>query len=139
MLCHYLDNFVAIFKAREVTQEKMTAEKKAYIQLTNLLGVPQNNSKDAQGTTVVVFGIEVDTSCFRARLPKEKLDKVTKATAKVLSQKLVNFIDIQSLVGFLSFCSQAVRLGCVFMRRLWDFINDFPRTGPRTILRRIPA
>ncbi len=104
MLCHYLDDFVAIFKAREATQKKMIAEKKAYIQLINLLGVPRNDSKDAQGTTVVVFGIEIDTSSFTARLPKEKLDKAIRATAKVLSQKSVSFIDMQSLVGFLSFC-----------------------------------
>ncbi len=25
------------------------------------------------------------------------------------------------------------------MKRLWDFINQFPRAGPRTTLRRIPA
>ena len=138
MLCYYLDNFVAIFQAEEATPEKMS-ENKAYIQLTNLLGVLQNNSKDAQGTAVIVFGIEIDTSCFTARLPKDKLEKATKATAKILSQKSVSFIDMQSLVGFLSYCSQAVRLGRVFMRRLWDFINYFPQMGPRTTLRRIPV
>ncbi len=42
-------------------------------------------------------------------------------------------------MGFLLFCSQAVRLGRVFIRRLWDIINHFPRAGPRTTLRRIPA
>ena len=138
VLCHYLDDFVDIFIAGEATQEKMMAEKKAYVQLTDLLGVPRNDSKDAQGTAVIVFGIEIDTSCFIARLSKEKLEKATRVIAKVLSQKSVSFIDMQSLVGFLSFCSQAVRLGRMFMRRLWDF-NHFPRTGPRTTLRRIPA
>lgn len=117
----------------------MAAEKEAYIQQKDLLGVPRNDSKDAQGTAVVVFGIEVNTSCFIARLPKDKLEKATRATAKVLGQKSVSFIDMQSLVGFLLFCSQAVRLCRVFMRRLWDFINHFPRARPRTTLRRIPA
>ena len=139
VLCHYLDDFVAIFQAKKATPEKMSAENKAYIQLTNLLGVSRNDSKDAQGTAVIVFGIEIDTSCFTARLPKDKLEKATKATAKILSQKSVSFIDMQSLVGFLSFCSQAVRLGHVFMRRLWDFINHFPQMVPRTTLRRIPV
>lgn len=85
VLCHYLDDFVAIFKAREAIQKKMTVEKKAYIQLMDLLDVPRNNSKDAQGIAVVVFGIEVDISCFIVHLPKEKLDKATWATAKVSS------------------------------------------------------
>lgn len=88
---------------------------------------------------VIVFGIEIDTSLFTARLPQDKLKKVIGATSKILSQKAVSFIDIQSLVGFLSFCSQAVRLGRVFMRRLWDFINHYPCDAPRSTLRRIPA
>lgn len=53
--------------------------------------------------------------------------------------KLVSFLDMQSLVGFLSFCPQTVRLGRVFMRRLWDFINHFLRAAPRTTRRRIPV
>lgn len=139
VLCYYLDNFMAIFKAREAMQEKITVKKKAYIQLTDLLDISQNISKDAQGTVVGVFGIVVNTSCFTARLPKEKLDKIIRAIAKVFSQKSVSFINIQSLVGFLQFCLQAVRLGRIFMGKLQDFINHFPRAGPRTMLRRILA
>lgn len=82
----------------------------------------------------MIFGIKVDTSYFIVRLPKKKLDKTTRVTAKVLNQKLVSFIVMQSLVEFLSFCLQAVRLGRVFMKRLWDFINYFSRAEPRTIL-----
>lgn len=104
-------------------QEKRIVEKKAYIQLMDLLGVSRNNSKDVQRIVVVVFGIKVDTSYFIACLPKEKLDKATRAITKVLSQKSVSFIDMQLLVGFLLFYLQVVRLGRVFMKRLWDFIN----------------
>lgn len=86
-----------------------------------------------------MFGIEVDIALFTARLPADKLEKAVRATAKVLSQKAVSFIYMQSFVGFLSFCSHIVRLGRVFMRRLGDFINLYPRDGPRTMLRRIPA
>ncbi len=64
---------------------------------------------------ITVFGIEVDTSSFTARLLRDKLEKAILASSKVLSQKAVSYIDIQSLVGFLSFCSQAVKLGRVFM------------------------
>ncbi len=88
---------------------------------------------------VTVFGIEVDTSSFTAQLPRDKLEKAILASSKVLSQKAVSYIDIQSLVRFLSFCSQAVRLGLVFMRRLWDFINHYPRDATRSTLRRIPV
>lgn len=81
-----------------------------------MLGIPRNVSKDGEGTQLSVFSIEVDTI---ARLPAEKLEKAIKATEKVLANQSVAFLDIQSRVSFLSFCS----LGRVFMRRLWDFIN----------------
>ena len=138
VLCHYLDDFVAIFKA-DASSERFEREANAYICLTDLLDLSRNDSKDCQGTEVIVFGIEIDTSSFTARLPADKLEKTIRATLKVLSQKAVSFIDIQSLVGFLFFCSQAVKLGRVFMRKLWDFINHYSRSGPKSTLKRIPA
>ena len=71
--------------------------------------------------------------------PADKLEKSIRATLKVLSQKTVSFIDIHSLLGFLSFGSQAVRLGRIFMIKLWDLINHYPRRGPKFTIRRIPA
>lgn len=53
----------------------------------------------------MVFGIEVDTSNFSARFPKEKLNKAIISTKKVLKEKFVSFIDMQLLVKFLSFYS----------------------------------
>ncbi len=117
VLCHYLDNFVAIFRS-DTSPKRLVAEANAYIWLTDLLGLPRNDSKDCQGTVVTVFGIGLDTPSFTARIPRDKLEKAILASSKVLSQKAVSYIDIQSLVGFLSFCSQAVRLGPLFMRRL---------------------
>ncbi len=70
-----MDDFIAVFKAKKASTERMKAEAKVYIWLTDLLGIPQNDSKDREGTMVEVFGIEVDTSKFTARLPKEKLGK----------------------------------------------------------------
>ncbi len=109
---------MAIFRS-DTSPKRLLAEANAYIWLTDLLGPPRNDYKDCQGTVVTVFGIEVHTSLFMARLPWEQLEKAILASLKVLSQKTVSYIDIQSLVGFLSFCYQAVRLGRVFMRRLW--------------------
>ncbi len=118
VICHYLDDFIAIFKAKEASTERMKAEAKAYIWLTDLLGIPQNDSKDHEKIVVEVFGIEIDTYKFMASLPKEKLEKAKNTTSKILEQKSMSFIDIQSLVDFLSFCSPAVRLGRFSIRRL---------------------
>ncbi len=136
VLCHYLDSFVAIFRS-DTSPERLVAEANAYIWFTDLLGLPRNDSKDCQSTMVTVFGIEVETSSFTARLPGNKLEKAILASSKILSQKAVSYIDIQSFVGFLSFCAQAVRLGCVFIRRLWDFINHYPCVATMSTLRRI--
>ncbi len=138
LLCHYLDDFVAIFRL-DNSPERLVAEANTYIWLTDLLGLLRNDSKDCQGTVVTIFGIKVDRSPFTARLPRDKLEKVILASSKVLSQKVVSYIDIQSLVGFRSFCSQAVRLGREFMRRLWDFINHYPHDATTSTLRKIPV
>ncbi len=127
---------MAIFRS-DNSNERLMAGANAYIWLTDLLGLLRNDSKDYQGTVVTVFGIEVDSSSFTALPPRDRLEKAILASSKVLSQKAVSYINIQSLVGFLYFCSQAVRLGPKFMRRLWDFINYYPRDATRSTLRGI--
>lgn len=62
---------MAIFQAEKTILEKISAENKAYIQLANLLGVPQNDLKDSEEIAVIVYDIEIDTSCFILRLPKD--------------------------------------------------------------------
>lgn len=124
-LQHYLNNFIAIFPAVEIPPERMNYEAKAYIWLTDIHGIPRNDSKDQMGTELSVFGIKVNTSIFTARLPKDKLERAIKSTAEVLANSSVSLLDLQLLVGFLSFCSQAVKLGRVFMKRLRGFVNQF--------------
>ncbi len=102
VLFHSLNNFMAIFKA-DALPERLEREANAYICLTDLLGFPQTDSNDCEGTEVIVFRIEIDTSSFTAPLPEDNLKKAIRATLKVFSQKAVSFIDIQSLVRFLSF------------------------------------
>ena len=63
VLFHYLDDFVAIFRS-DALPERLVAEANAYIWLTDLLGLPQNHSKDCQGTVIKVFRIEVNTFSF---------------------------------------------------------------------------
>lgn len=108
--------FVAVFKANALP--RIEQESKVYIWLTNLLNLLQNNLKNCQETVVIVFGIKIGTARSTARLSADKLGKAVKVITKVLSQKTVNFLNIQSLVRFFSFCFQAVKLGRVFMRRL---------------------
>ncbi len=105
-LCHYLDYFIAIFK-RDSSEVQLQRKERAYIQVTDLLGMPRNDSKNCRGTEVSIFGIKVDTTTFTARLPQDKLERVIKKTGEVLDDpsNSISYLNIQSLVGFLSFCS----------------------------------
>ncbi len=95
ILVHYLDDFIAIFTTMQATSNRMRREARAYVWVTDLLGIPRNNSKDRKGTQITVFDIEVDTSSFTAKLPPEKLEKAIKAMAKVPAEQSVSFLDIQ--------------------------------------------
>lgn len=75
---------MAIFKSA-ILSRKLVAKVNAYIWLTNLLGFPQNDSKNCQETMVTVFGIEIDIFSFRARTLQEKFEKPVRASLKVLS------------------------------------------------------
>lgn len=85
------------------------------------------------------FRIEVDIVEFTAQLLADKLEKAINATSKVLSQKASSFINMQSLVRFFSMYSQVVRLGCVFIRKLWDCVNFYSRDKSQIIQKKISA
>lgn len=51
-------------------------EQQVYIQVTDLLEMLKNNSKNCKKTIVSVFNIEVDTVMFITRLLIDKLEKV---------------------------------------------------------------
>lgn len=61
VLVHYLDNFVAIFTTTQALVHQTKQSRQAYNWVTDLLGIPRNDSKDAERTRVVVFRIEIDT------------------------------------------------------------------------------
>jgi hypothetical protein len=133
---HFLDDFIRVITQRGTLEvSKIVAD---YIVLTDILGIPRNDSKDMIGTKVTVLGIEIDTDEFVIRLPKEKLQQAIIRTATALSRATTTLFDIQSLTGFLSFCAQAVQLGWVFMRHLWNFVASFPGESAFQ-KRRIPA
>ena len=70
LTAHYLDDFIRIVPKAEtgsIPQADLD-----YIQLTDALGLPRNDSKDCCGTAVEVLGIEVDTTRFMARLSPHK-------------------------------------------------------------------
>lgn len=92
---------MAIFTIYQALAKQTRQTYRAYNKVTDLLDIPRNDLKDAEGTKVIVFRIEINTRSFTARLLKDKLDKAIKATGKVLAKHSAIFLNIQSLVGFL--------------------------------------
>lgn len=86
ILVHYLDDFVAVFTAAQASTNQTRHAHIAYNWVTDLLAIPKNDLKDAKVTLVIVFGIEIDTRNFTARLSNDKLEKAVKAMNKVLAE-----------------------------------------------------
>ena len=139
-LHHYLDDFIVVFSGQASQHKPILAQASAdYIHITNALGVPRNDTKDAAGTVVQILGVEVDSKRFEARLPKEKVDKAIQAASAALADNSISLRDAQSLAGFLSFCSRVVRLGKVMLRELWTFLSLYPPTSKPFTRRRVPT
>lgn len=136
---HYLDDFILILEAILATPSRIEWHETGYRLLTDCLGIPRQEAKDCIGTIVSVFGIEIDTNLFVARIPTDKLQRARESTGLALSKESLTLHEAQSLTGFLSFCAQVVRLGWVFMRKLWDFIASYPAGSSRFAKRRIPV
>lgn len=139
LLDHYLDDFMLIIPASPYIQSITQSASSGYIAITDLLGIPRNDSKDECGTVVAVLGYEVDTSTFTLRVPYPKLVEAYRTTADILGKASISLYEAESLAGFLGFCAPAVKLGRVFMRSLWSFIAAMPEGRSKFIRRRIPT
>lgn len=89
---YYLDNFMVVFSTSQDGQIRQTCH--TYNSPTNLLRISRNDSKNKEGTQVIIFGIVIDTRKFTTKLPDDKLEKAIKATSKILAEQLVIFLDI---------------------------------------------
>ena len=121
------------------TSERISSAHKDYKDLTDCLGIPRNDGKDSTGTVCSILGIEVDTNTFEARLPIDKLNRAIALTQLALTQRSLSLRDAQSLSGFLSFCSQVVQLGQVFMCCIWDFVASYPLHCRQITRRKLPS
>ena len=136
---HYLDDYVLVVPPSLCSPEHLQKLHQEYNEITEVLGVPQNKTKDMEGTVIPVFGIEVDTTEMIARVPLDKISRVQSMCSSVLEHKSMSLHNAQKLAGLLSFCSQVVQLGWVYLRRIWDFIRDFPSGISRHARRRLPG
>lgn len=106
--------------------------------LTRILGIPENTSKDVVGTTATVLGITINTVLLQARLSPEKLSKALDLTQAALSKQKLSLQKVESLTGYLTWCSAVVFIRNLFLRHLWTFVARI-RAQHSHFKTRIPA
>lgn len=128
-MLHYLDDFIRIIPAVQATPEFLTQSETDYHTVTGLLGIPENTKKDASGTIVTTLGITLNTNNFQASLSPKKIAKAIKLASAALAKRRITFLEVQTIGGYLSWCSEVVRLGKVYLHHIWQFIASFPASA----------
>ena len=113
---HYLDDFLGI--ARPGVNP--TIYEHRFQAACNALGFQIKHSKSVTGTTVQFHGLEIDTLAMQARLPPEKLDKAQSLVQHFSRRRSIHLAELQSLLGYLSFCAKVIPIGRSFLHRLFD-------------------
>lgn len=115
---HVLDDFLFI-GAPGTPQCQLLLDH--FLDMCLKVGVPIKHEKTVQPTTCITFlGIELDTQTMVARLPIEKVDKISLALADFRQRQKVTLVDLQSLIGLLNFACRVVVPGRTWLRRLID-------------------
>ena len=82
---HYLDDFLAIILALKAIPATLLQYNRNYEQVTDLLGIPRQKSKNQSRTVIPVIVIEIDSTKFMARFPSEKIAKAIAITTTALA------------------------------------------------------
>ena len=137
-ILHYLDDFIFMLPALAAPSALQNFTT-GYNSVTDALGIPRAEAKDAAGTCITVLGIKIDTVLMIARLPIDKLERAIQATSIALAQTSITLELAENLGGFLTFCANVIQLGRVYMRYIWTFIAAYPQNSPKNLKRKIPA
>lgn len=122
---HYLDDFIFILSNASILPQLLSV----YDQLSDDLGIPQNESKNIEGTTAEVLGYVIDTLKSELRLSPLKQATAIKEIDKALSGRSLTLIQCHKLAGRLAWCARVIRLGRSYNRSSWEFISNFPKAG----------
>lgn len=115
---HPLDYFFFVGKARsELCQVALNT----FLSMCADIGVPIKHEKTQQPSTcIIIYGIEIDSKLMIARLPQDKLKKISLLLADFKCKRSVTLQALQSLLGLLSFACSVIVPGRAFLRRLFD-------------------
>ena len=125
-MSHILDDFM--FLGSPGTRECHYALQ-SFLAIAPSLGIPVKHSKTVQPTTLVeLHGIQVCTRTMMLSLPPDKLRKALDLVKGLYQLRSVTVAKLQSILGYLNFCTKIVPAGRPFLRRLYDLIKgDQPK------------
>ena len=119
-VAHYLDDFLLVG----------CQDQDLFSKLCERLGFEEKLSKAMDGYVVDFTGIELDSDKMEARLPEDKLTRARSAVEQTLCQGFTSYKALNSLLGFLSFCTRVTPLGRPFLRQLFNFMQNRSTTHP---------
>lgn len=124
-MVHILDDFLFLGPAQsEICEQSLSL----FLKLCHTLGVPIKEEKTEHACTCLTFlGIELDTILREARLPSEKILKITSTLASMKNRKKIMLRDLQSVIGLLNFACCVVLPGRAFLRRLIDLTKGITK------------
>ena len=117
-MSHILDDFMFVGPANSLSCQKHLD---AFMDLAHELSIPIKHDKTCMpSTTCIVHGIELNTIKWQARLPQDKISKITEALITMSKSRRTTLHDMQSLIGMLNFACRVISPGRAFLRRLID-------------------
>lgn len=124
-LDHYLDDF--IFAGRRLSNHcELLVD--TFSSICSEIGVPIAEEKSVGPTTILVFlGLELDSVTMSIRIPIKKIEELKSLLTVTIGQAKITLKNLQSLVGKLSFFSQAIRASRAFLRRFYDAMIPLKR------------
>ncbi|XP_048254615.1 uncharacterized protein LOC125381594 [Haliotis rufescens] len=91
------------------------------------LGIPLSQPKTVGPTTCLVYlGITLDSIKMEARLPMEKIDRLTTIIHSLLQQSEVTKRDLLVVLGHMNFAMQVVKPGRTFIGYLLQLAHSVP-------------
>lgn len=114
-ILHLLDDFITFEHPHNCAQRNMDVLHHIF----NTLNIPMAEHKTAGPDTVMEYlGIVLDSNLMEARLPFDKLERITNYLKEFLAKKSCTKREILQLLGHLNFASRVVIPGRAFVSHL---------------------
>ena len=119
-ILHYIDDcFVSCRPHLEFAKGQL----KLILAIYDYLGVPVSLPKlKGPVTEIDYLGIVINSESMTARLSEERVAAICTALEQWVTRPSCAVVDLQSLIGTLSFAAKVVRPGRIFLRRMLDLL-----------------